>query len=65
MYIIGDKSYNGNGIIVHNCRCTVIDVVQGLEPTMQRGINPATGKPDIASFKDIEKWKDAAWNRKT
>ena len=33
-----------------NCRCTVIDVVQGLEPTLRRGVNPMTGKSDIASY---------------
>lgn len=57
MYIIGDKSDNGNGVVVHNCRCTTIDVVQGLEPTLRRGVNPVTGKSDIASYRDYDKWK--------
>lgn len=39
------------------CRCTTIDVVQGLEPTMRRGVNPVTGKSDIASYRDYDKWK--------
>jgi len=44
-----------------HCRCTVIDVVEGLEPTLQRGINPLTGKKDIATFSEVESWKKAAW----
>jgi len=40
-----------------NCRCTTIDVVQGLEPTLRRGVNPVTGKSDIASYRDYETWK--------
>ena len=40
-----------------HCRCTVIDVVQGLEPTLRRGVNPVTGKSDIASYRDYETWK--------
>ena len=40
-----------------NCRCTTIDVVQGLEPTLRRGVNPVTGKSDIASYRDYDKWK--------
>ena len=41
-----------------SCRCTTIDVVQGLEPTLRRGgVNPVTGKSDIASYRDYDKWK--------
>ncbi len=40
-----------------HCRCTTIDVVQGLEPTLRRGVNPVTGKSDIASYRDYDKWK--------
>ena len=40
-----------------SCRCSTIDVVQGLEPTMRRGVNPVTGKSDIASYRDYGKWK--------
>ena len=40
-----------------NCRCSTIDVVQGLEPTLRRGVNPVTGKSDIASYRDYETWK--------
>lgn len=45
-----------------NCRCTVIDVVQGLEPTLRRGVNPVTGKSDIASYRDYETWKKRGLN---
>ena len=40
-----------------SCRCTTIDVVQGLEPTLRRGVNPVTGKSDSASYRDYGKWK--------
>lgn len=40
-----------------NCRCTVIDVVQGLEPQLRRAKDPVTGKTDIISFKNYEDWK--------
>ena len=49
--IIGDPAED-----IH-CRCSTIDVVQGLEPTLRRGVNPATGKSDIASYRDYDKWK--------
>lgn len=40
-----------------HCRCTVIDVVQGLEPQLRRAKDPVTGKTDIISFKNYEEWK--------
>jgi len=40
-----------------NCRCTTIDVVEGLEPTLRRGVDPLTGKSDIASYRNYETWK--------
>jgi len=40
-----------------NCRCTVIDIVEGLEPQLRRGVDPLTGKSDIASYRDYETWK--------
>lgn len=40
-----------------HCRCTVIDVIEGLEPTTRRGINPLTGKSDILSYQDYDEWK--------
>jgi len=39
------------------CRCTTIDVVEGLEPQLRRGVDPVTGKSDIASYRDYETWK--------
>ena len=50
----GDFNDPANSV---NCRCTTIDVVQGLEPTLRRGVNPVTGKSDIASYRDYDKWK--------
>jgi SPP1 gp7 family putative phage head morphogenesis protein len=40
-----------------NCRCSVIDVVPGLEPTMRRGRDPVTGKSDIGNFENFREWK--------
>lgn len=39
------------------CRCTTIDIVEGLEPQLRRGVDPVTGKSDIASYRDYETWK--------
>jgi uncharacterized protein with gpF-like domain len=39
-----------------NCRCSTVDVVQGLEPQLRRGIDPVTGKSDIASYSTYEEW---------
>jgi hypothetical protein len=33
---ISDNMSNGNGIVVHNCRCTMAEVVEGFEPTDRR-----------------------------
>jgi hypothetical protein len=41
-----------------NCRCTTIDVVKGIEPTVRRGINPVTGKSELATFRDYKTWKE-------
>lgn len=50
----GDFSSAGENI---NCRCTTIDVINGVEPTVRRGINPLTGESDILSFQDYETWR--------
>ena len=50
----GDFSEAENSI---RCRCTTIDVVEGLEPTLRRGVNPVTGKSDIGSYNDYPRWK--------
>lgn len=39
------------------CRCTTIDVVEGLPPQIRRAKDPVTGKTDIISFKTYEEWK--------
>ena len=40
-----------------NCRCAVIDVVEGLPPQIRRAKDPVTGKTDIISFKTYDEWK--------
>lgn len=41
-----------------NCRCTVIDLVEGVEPTSRRGRNPSTGKNEVFSMKDYDSWME-------
>lgn len=40
-----------------NCRCSVIDEVQGLPPQIRRAKDPVTGKTDIINFKTYDEWK--------
>ena len=39
-----------------NCRCTVSYIVDGTSPTARRGIDPTTGKSDIASYRNYSEW---------
>lgn len=39
------------------CRCTVIDIIEGLEPTVRRGKNPLTGKSEIITYKNYDDWR--------
>lgn len=39
-----------------NDRETVIDLVEGAEPKLARGRNPVTGKNEVFSYKDFDKW---------
>jgi len=41
---------------VINCRCTTIDIIDGVEPELRRGIDPVTGKSDILSFQNYAEW---------
>jgi SPP1 gp7 family putative phage head morphogenesis protein len=42
-----------------NCRCTVLDIIAGLEPTVQRVRNSVTGKNMIASFAGYDEYEKA------
>jgi SPP1 gp7 family putative phage head morphogenesis protein len=42
-----------------NCRCTVIDIVGGVEPTARRGINPQTGESEIFNWSKYPDWAKA------
>jgi hypothetical protein len=39
-----------------NCRCTVIDIVPGIDMSVRRARDPVTGKTDIISYKNYETW---------
>lgn len=43
-----------------NCRCTVVDIIEGLEPTVRRGKDPLTGKNEIITYKNYGEWKKGA-----
>lgn len=49
-------NFNGGG---HNfnCHCYIVDVLEGVEPTLRRARNPLTGKNELFDFKDYEKWR--------
>jgi SPP1 gp7 family putative phage head morphogenesis protein len=49
----GDFSDPANSI---NCRCTVIDIIEGLEPTVRRGKDPVTGKSTLITYKNYDQW---------
>ena len=40
-----------------NCRCSVIDIVDNLDPQVQRVRNPITGKNEIASFYGYDEYR--------
>jgi hypothetical protein len=41
-----------------NERGTSVDFIEGIEPTTIEGINPATGNPGVASYRDFDKWME-------
>jgi SPP1 gp7 family putative phage head morphogenesis protein len=52
--------YPGNFTEARNnisCRCTTIEIIEGLEPTVRRGKNPITGKSEIITYKNYDEWK--------
>jgi hypothetical protein len=55
-YIVSGTTYNGNGIIAHNCRCTTIDLVGDWQPTARAGRNPVTGEREVFDYKDYKTW---------
>lgn len=56
----GDKAlYPGGFEMVKNnvnCRCSYIDKIKGMGPTVRRGKNPSTGKNEVFSWKDYNTW---------
>lgn len=40
-----------------NCRCTIVEIIKGLEPTIRRGIDPLTGKSTIITYKNYDEWR--------
>lgn len=50
-----------------NCRCTTIDIIDGVEPELRRARSPVTGETDIISYKDFNTWADdnnLKWTKK-
>ena len=41
---------------VINCRCRVIDIVDGQAPTARRGRDPLTGKTKVFDYKTYDEW---------
>lgn len=39
-----------------NCRCTIVDVVDGVSPQARGGRNPRTGEPEYFEFKTFDAW---------
>jgi hypothetical protein len=40
-----------------NCRCSVIDILPGVDPSLRRARDPFTGETFIASFSGYDDWK--------
>jgi len=53
----GDFANAGENI---SCRCAVIDIIDGVEPELRRGVDPVTGKSDILSFQNYAEWAKGA-----
>ena len=43
---------------VINCRCTAINIIDGVGPSIRRGRNPVTGENEVFEFKDFNAWAD-------
>lgn len=59
-YIVSNNDIKNNdsvGVVVHNCRCAVTDIIEGLEPNVQRVRNPVTGRTEIATYGSYEEYK--------
>ena len=41
-----------------SCRCTTVDIIDGVDPAMRRGRNPATGENEVFEFKTFDKWAE-------
>lgn len=40
------------------CRCTVIDVIDGVPPEIRRGTDPATGESTLFTWKNFDQWAE-------
>ena len=52
----GDFPSAGQNI---NCRCTVIDAVDGVPPQVRRGVNPVTGEREVFDWTTYQEWAKA------
>ena len=39
-----------------NCRCSTIDIVDEIPPTIRRAVDPVTGKSDIIDYKNYDQY---------
>lgn len=60
----GEK-YNGNFAIAHNCRCTLVSVIEGIDTSkgQRRARNPETGENDLIENMTYAEW--AGWKQGT
>lgn len=48
----------GNASEDINCRCTYCTLAGGMEPQTRAAVNPNTGKKEIFTFKNYQKWRE-------
>ena len=50
----GDSSGSAGNII--HCRCSTLDLVDGVEPEARRGRDPVTGDTSVFSYRNFDTW---------
>lgn len=56
-YANSSSNVNNYFAIVHNCRCSLGDMMGDWSPQARRGRNPTTGENEVFSYKDFDKWR--------
>lgn len=52
----GDSAGSPSNTI--HCRCSMIDVVEGISPSAKRGKNPITGESEIFEYTSFQQWTE-------